>query len=42
VKIDEGQQKIKTVRPNQQSNLRGSCQSNFSLCRHHLNSLHSY
>jgi len=28
-------QKRKIVRPNQQSNLRGSCQSNFSLPRHH-------
>jgi len=34
VKIDEGQQKIKIVRSNRQSNLRGSCQSLFSLCRH--------
>jgi len=33
VKIGEGQQKIKIVRSNQQSNLRGSCQSNFSLPR---------
>jgi len=32
VKIDEGQQKIKIIRTNQQSNLRGSCQSIFSLC----------
>jgi len=31
-KIDEGQQKIKIVRTNRQSNLRGSCQSIFSLC----------
>jgi len=31
VKIDEGQQKIKIVRSNQQSDLRGSCQSIFSL-----------
>jgi len=35
VKIDEGQQKIKIVRTNQQSNLRGSCQSIFSLSQHH-------
>jgi len=35
VKIDEGQQKIKIVRTNRQSNLQGSCQSIFSLCRHH-------
>jgi len=35
VKIYEGQQKIKIVRTNRQSNLRGSCQSIFSLCRHH-------
>jgi len=34
-KIDGGQQKIKIVRTNRQSNLRGSCQSIFSLCRHH-------
>jgi len=34
VKIGEGQQKIKIVRTNQQSNLRGSCQSNFSLPQH--------
>jgi len=34
VKIDEGQQKIKIVRTNRQSNLRGSCQSFFSLTRH--------
>jgi len=34
VKIDEGQQKIKIIRPNRQSNLRGSCQSIFSLSRH--------
>jgi len=33
-KIDEGQQKIKIVGTNQQSNLGGSCQSIFSLCRH--------
>jgi len=32
VKIDEGQ---KMVHTNQQSNLRGSCQSIFSLCQHH-------
>jgi len=31
VKIDEGQQKIKIVRTNRQSNLRCSCQSIFSL-----------
>jgi len=36
VKIDERQQKIKIVRTNRQSNLRASCQSIFSLCRHHL------
>jgi len=35
VEIDEGQQKIKIVCTNQQSNLCGSCQSIFSLCRHH-------
>jgi len=35
VKIDEGQQKIKIVRTNRQSNLRASCQSIFFLCRHH-------
>jgi len=35
MKIDEGQQKIKIVRTNRQSNLRGSCQSIFSLCWHH-------
>jgi len=34
-KIDGGQQKIKIVRTNRQSNSRGSCQSIFSLCRHH-------
>jgi len=34
-KSDEGQQKIKIVRTNRQSNLRVSCQSIFSLCRHH-------
>jgi len=34
VKIDKGQQKIKIIRTNQQSNLRGSCQSIFSLSRH--------
>jgi len=33
----EGQQKIKIVRTNRQSNLRGSCQSIFSLCWHHPN-----
>jgi len=35
VKIDEGQQKIKIVRTNQQSNLWASCQTIFSLCWHH-------
>jgi len=35
-KIDGGQQKIKIVRSNQQSNLRTSCQSIFSLPRHLL------
>jgi len=35
VKIDEVQQKIKIVRTNRQSNLLSSCQSIFSLCRHH-------
>jgi len=35
VKIDEGQQKIKIVRTNRQSNLLASCQSIFSLSRHH-------
>jgi len=35
VKIDEGQQKRKIVRTNRQSNLRASCQSIFSLSRHH-------
>jgi len=35
VKIEEGQQKIKIVRANRQSNLWGSCQSIFSLSRHH-------
>jgi len=35
VKIGEGQQKIKIVRTNRQSNLRASCQSLFSLSRHH-------
>jgi len=35
VKIDEGYQKIKIVRSNRQSNLRDSCQSLFSLSRHH-------
>jgi len=34
-KIDRGQQKIKIVRTNRQSNLRGSCQSILPLCRHH-------
>jgi len=34
VKIDEGQQKIKIVRTNRQSNLHSSCQSIFSLSRH--------
>jgi len=34
LQIDEGQQKIKIIRPNRrQSNLRGSCQSIFSLSR---------
>jgi len=36
-KIDEGQQKIKIVRTNRQSNLWVSCQSIFSLCWHHPN-----
>jgi len=35
VKIGERQQKIKIVLSNQQSNLWGSCQSNFSLPWHH-------
>jgi len=35
VKIDEGQQKIKILRTNRQSNLLASCQSIFSLSRHH-------
>jgi len=35
VKIDKGQQKIKIVHTNRQSNLRVSCQSIFSLSRHH-------
>jgi len=35
VKIDEGQQKIKIVHTNRQSNLWASCQSIFSLCQHH-------
>jgi len=35
VKIDEGQQKIKIVRTNRQSNLLASCQSIFSLSWHH-------
>jgi len=34
VKIDEGQQKIKIVRTNRQSNLCGFSQSIFSLCWH--------
>jgi len=34
-KMDGGQQKIQIVRTNQQSNLRCSCQSIFSLCWHH-------
>jgi len=34
VKIEEGQQKIKIVRTNRQSNLLADCQSIFSLCRH--------
>jgi len=33
VKIDKGQQKIKIVRTNRQSNLGSSCQSIFSLSR---------
>jgi len=37
MKIGEGQQKIKIIRTNRQSNLRGSCQSIFSLSRHHPN-----
>jgi len=36
-KIDEGQQKIKIVRTNRQSNLWASCQSIFSLDWHHPN-----
>jgi len=40
VKIGEGQQKIKIVRSNQQSNLWGSCQSIFSLPQHHPRLLH--
>jgi len=39
VKIDEGQQKIKIDRTNRQSNLRASCQSIFSLSRHHPSQL---
>jgi len=39
LKIGEGQQKIKTVRTNRKSNLRGSCQSIFSLCQRHPSSL---
>jgi len=35
VKMDEGHEKIKIVRTNQQSNLRGSCQSIFPLSQHH-------
>jgi len=35
VKIDKGQQKLKIICSNQQSNLRGSCQSIFSLSWHH-------
>jgi len=35
MKIDKGQQKIKIVCTNRQSNLWGSCQSTFSLCQHH-------
>jgi len=35
-----GQQKIKIVRTNQQSNLRRSCQSIFSLSRHHPSPTH--
>jgi len=34
-KLTEGQQKIKIVRTNQQSNFRASCQSIFSLRQHH-------
>jgi len=34
-KIDRGQQKIKIVRSNRQSNLQASCQSFFSLSGHH-------
>jgi len=37
VKIDQGQQKIKIVCTNQQSNLQASCQSIFSLSQHHPN-----
>jgi len=35
MRVAPGQQKIKIVRTNRQSNLRGSCQSIFSLSRHH-------
>jgi len=35
VKIDKGQQKIKIICANLQSNLRAFCQPIFSLCRHH-------
>jgi len=35
----EGQQKIKIIRTNRQSNLQASCQSIFSLCRHHPSKL---
>jgi len=37
-KIDGGQQKIKIIRTNRQSNLPGSCQSIFSLCQRHPSS----
>jgi len=40
VKIDKGQQKIKIIHTNQQSNLRASCQSIFSLCQHHPTQRH--
>jgi len=39
-KIDGGQQKIKIIRSNQQSNLQASCHSFFSLSQHHPNSTH--
>jgi len=38
--MNGGQQKIKIVRTNRQSNLRGSCQSVFSLCWHHPSVYH--